>query len=546
MYPDVNLYMQHIAGTNRFQTNFSSLDNLIATDNEVRIIDAFAEKLDLEKMHFNTEHKAEGRPPFHPKIFLKLYLYGYINSIRSSRRLAAECCRNKEVCWLLEEITPNYHSIADFRKNHPQQLKFIFRALNDFLKDNDCFGKTTLAIDSTKIRAQNASKKNYNQNKIEQHLAYIDQKAAAYLEELERMDVSEDKSEAMAVNRNKVKEKLDQLKQRKINYEALQQLCAQSTDGQVSTTDTDSKAMIHRTNVVAVSYNVQAVADDKHNLVADYNNTNRNDSQALAHAAIEARKALDIPAEQNITVLNDKGYHNGSQIHRCEQNNITTLVAYREQPAVKHLNKDFLVTGFKYNTADDTYTCPAGAVLNTTGTLHPKKREDGETSYRFKKYTTTGCATCVIKHQCTKLKQRAIERSEYQDAIDRNNLRVRTQKELYKKRQQIIEHIFGTIKRPWGYTYTLLKGLQKVNGEMGLIFTAYNLKRSVSIFGKAELLKRIVNWRGPSYKGLTLFLGVLAGISRAMGLGYEKINHNYIKKHSGALSFLCIYTTYQN
>jgi transposase len=501
----VTCIMQHITGTDRHQTTFTSLDDLIAPDNRVRIIDAFVEKLDMQQMKFQTNHKSEGRPPFHPKVFLKLYLYGYMNSIRSSRKLESECIRNKEVCWLINELTPNYHSIADFRKVHSTQIKFVFRALNEFLKDNDCFGKTTVAIDGTKIRAQNATKNNFNEKKVLRHLAYLDGKMTSYLEEMNKLDQAEEQTNGIVDNKLKIKEKLQQLKERKISYENLQKKCEESIDGQVSTTDTDAKAMIHRTNVVAVSYNVQATADDKHCLVVDYNNTNKNDSQALAHAAKEAKRALDIPAEESLTVLNDKGYHNGSQIHECEQNNIITVVAYKEQAAVKHLAKEFLVSAFIYNNESDTYTCPAGQTLTTIGTLHNKKKEDGETSYRFKKYTTPACQSCPLKEQCTKLKSRAIERSEYQEAVDRNNHRVRTQRELYNKRQETIEHIFGTIKRPWGYTYTLLKGLKKVDGEMGLIFTAYNLRRSMTIFGVEELLTRLNEWKGPDYTKLKSF-----------------------------------------
>ena len=498
--------MQHITGTDRYQTTFTSLDDLIAPDNKVRVIDAFVEKLDMEQMNFVTKHKSEGRPPFHPKVFLKLYLYGYMNSLRSSRKLEAECIRNKEVCWLINELTPNYHSIADFRKVHAKQIRFVFRALNEFLKENDCFGKTTVAIDGTKMRAHNASKNNYNEKKILRHLAHLDSRMATYLEEMNKLDEAEDQTADVIDSKVKIKEKLQQIKERKINYEHLQKMCEESTDGQVSTTDPDAKAMIHRTNVVAVSYNVQVAADDKHCLIADYSNTNKNDSQALAHLAKEAKQALDIPAEQELTVLLDKGYHNGSQIHECEQNNITTVVAYKEQAAVKHLAKEFLITSFAYDAQADTYTCPARQTLTTTGTLHAKKREDGKTSYRFKKYTTTACLNCPLKQQCTKLKYRAIERSEYQDAIERNNARVRKSKELYNKRQEIIEHIFGTIKRPWGFNYTLLKGLQKVDGEMGLIFIAYNLRRSMSIFGIEDLLERLDKWKGPKYKGFKALL----------------------------------------
>ncbi len=514
--------MQHITGTDRNQTSFTTLETQIAANNPVRVIEAFAEKLDLQKMHFNTQIKAEGRRPFHPKMFLKLYLYGYLNRVRSSRKLETECRRNIELHWLLEELTPNYHSIADFRKQYSRQLKFVFKAFTAFLKDNDCFGKEVIAVDSTKVRAQNASKNNYNAKKIERHLNYIEQKASQYLQELESMDREENNIKEESIKKEKVKQKLEQLEKRKINYEHLRELSDHSIDGQVSTTDTESKAMIHRTNVVAVSYNVQTAADAKHNLVADFENTNKNDSQALAHTAQQAKEALDIKAGEPLTVLSDKGYHNGSQIHQCEQNNITTITAYREQPAVKHLEKEFLVTSFPYNHSNDTYTCPNGATMVTTGTLHFKKREDGETSYRFKKYTTPACAVCAIKQQCTKLKKRAIERSEYQDAIERNNERVRTQKELYLKRQQIIEHIFGTIKRSWGYTYTLLKGIKKVNGEMALIFTAYNMRRSMTIFGVEELLTRLNEWKGPDYTALITLLNAFLQYMQSKWLMFIK------------------------
>lgn len=487
----------------RNQISMSSIDSMIASDNEVRVIDAFVDALDLKKLGFSkTVHKSEGRPPFHCSIFLKLHLYGYMNRVRSSRRLEKECYRNIEVQWLLGELKPNYHSIADFRKVHGKQFKSVFKMFVLFLNESDLLGKTLVGIDGSKFRAVNSKKNNYNEKKIERHLAYIDNKVAEYLEQLDALDKEEEKSSEKLIRKKDIKKKLTQLKERKINYEFLQKETEKSEDGQVSTTDAESKALIINKNIVEVSYNVQTAVDDKHKLLVHYEATNKNDSKALHKAATETKEILQV---EKLTALADKGYHNGEQIAKCEEENITTVVAYREQPSVKHLEKKYLVESFQYKKEEDTYTCPQEHTMKSNGTWYKKnhkseKRKTGGTT-QVKHYKTSHCKSCPVLNQCTKNTRgrgRVIERSQYQDNVDRNNKRVKTQRELYNKRQTICEHPFGTIKRLWGYTYTLLKGIKKVDGEMGLIFTCYNLRRTISILGIEKLLEKLKTWK-PDY-----------------------------------------------
>ena len=197
-------------------------------------------------------------------------------------------------------------------------------------------------------------------------------------------------------------------------------------------------------------------------------------------------------------VLADKGYHTGAELQQCQQDNMITHVAYKEQPSVKHIANEFLAESFEYDQLTDSYTCPAGAVLTSLGTWHNKKGEANETSYRFKTYRTDACKMCPLKSQCTKLPKRIIQRSEYQDAVDINDNNIKQNPQYYKRRQAICEHPFGTIKRHWGYTHTLLKGLQKVNGEMNLIMFCYNFMRTKNILGFEKMLKAIENWK-PDY-----------------------------------------------
>jgi len=491
--------MNYITGSNRLQLEMGCLEENVEQDNPVRFIEAFVEKLDLKQLQFvYREIKEEGRPAFNPKVFLKLYLYGYLNGIRSSRKLERECKRNIELHWLMSRLVPNYHSIADFRKENPLALQNTFKLFVCFLKDIELVGGKTVAIDGTKMRAHNSKKNNYSPKKIERHLSYIEEKTKEYLNELDANDEGES-----PIKLDNIKKKIERLNQNKIKYELLGQRMEEGRSPQVSTTDEDARALLVQGQVVEVCYNMQAAVDDKHKLVVATHTINKNDRNALSAIAKEAKANLGV---ENLTAISDKGYHNGSELATCKQENITTICAQQElvNSNEKGTTPDYLVTKFIYNTENDTYTCPQGEILTTKGTWHTKKSGNGAPSYKFKKYRTPSCKECPVKHLCTGKEKggREIDRSEYANAVEENSKRYRENLELYRKRQEINEHIFGTIKRKWGYNHTNLKGLKKVNGEFALIMTVYNIRRCFTILGIDKLIDKIKNWR-PNYKGIT-------------------------------------------
>ena len=472
----------------------------MAPDNTARLIDAFVDKLELEKLGFtNTAHKSEGRPPFAPQVLLKLYLYGYLNKIRSSRRLEKEAGRNIELLWLLQYLQPNYHTIADFRKLHARPLQTMFKLFVHFLSDAGLLGKEVIGIDGSKFKAVNSKKNNYSQKKIDKYQQFIEDKTARYLQQLDNLDQQESQTEAHQIQKEKIAQGLTKLKERSIKYNILQQQLDATTDKQISTTDTDSRSILVTKAIVEVAYNIQNAVDAKNNLIVHTEATNTNDGKALHQAATQAKENLQLQNEDLLMVLADKGYHTGAELQQCYADNMITHVAYKDQPGVKHIAAEFLSENFDYNNNTDSYTCPAGQTLTSLGTWHNKKGEANETSYRFKTYRTEGCKTCPLKHQCTVLPKRIIHRSEYQDAVDRNNNNIKQNPHYYKQRQAICEHPFGTIKRHWGFTHTLVKGLEKVNGEMNLIMFCYNFMRTQNIMGFNKMLQQIQNWQ-PNYQ----------------------------------------------
>jgi transposase len=500
--------MNFIQGTSRLQIQMLCLNDFIDLNNPVRFIDALVDKIELTKIGIvqkqtEKQQKANknigGAPSFDSKALLKLYLYGYLNKIRSSRKLEQECLRNIELKWLMCETAPNYHTIADFRKNNPNALKTLFKLYIQFLCDNDLIGKNTIGLDGTKIRAVNSKKNNYNQKKIDKYQSFIEEKTNAYLKQLDELDKEENKRDDLDIKKEKITEGLEKLKVRKLKYDTLQEQLNATTDKQISTTDADSRSILITKSIVEVAYNVQNIVDDKHNLIVHTQATNTNDGKALHNAAVQAKENLNLKKEDDINLLADKGYHTGAELQKCQDENIVTYVAFKEQPSVKHIDTEFLSENFEYIKQTDSYTCPQGANLTTLGTWHNKKGEANETSYRFKTYRTDACKTCHIKSQCTKLPKRIIHRSEYQDAVDLNNNNIKQNREYYRKRQAICEHPFGTIKRQWGFSYTLVKGLKKVDGEMNLIMLCYNIKRSITIIGIDKIENALKNWT-PNYE----------------------------------------------
>ena len=482
--------MSHITGTDRTQLNLFplSIEEMVAQENPVRLIELFVNQFDFMKLGFkNAVATVQGQPPYDPSGLMKLYMYGYLNRIRSSRKLEKECERNLELIWLMKGLHPRYHTIADFRSNHPKQLKNIFHQFVCLLHGWKLIEGKLISIDGSKFRAVNARKNNFNEKKIQRQLEYIDEKINSYLTELDEQDKAEHGGRKIDVE--KIKKQIVTQQQRKKKYESLREELKQSGEEQVSTTDQDARSMPVNHNRMDVSYNVQTANDAKHSLIVHYENTNVNDKKALVSVATETKAALQ---KKTIEVLADKGYHNGEQIDTCTRSKIVTYVAAPDIPRTNDIpTPDYHGDKFIYNAEKDIYTCPAGATLITNGRWYPKKN-GSKYENKVKHYKTRACKTCPVKAVCTRNKNgRLIERSQYAEAVEANAKRIHTEKEKYALRQQISEHPFGIIKRQWGYDHVLLKGKQKVEAELGLIFTAYNLRRALTILGFPELKKRL-------------------------------------------------------
>jgi transposase len=475
--------MHHIKGEHRNQLSMFSLESSVSPDSFVRVIDAFVDTIDLKSFGFkNVDCGEEGRPPFHPSILLKLYLYGYKNGIRTSRKLEREAMLNIEAMWLLSGNIPKYHTIADFRKYYKKSFRDIFRRFVYLLKEWDLIEGKVIGVDSFKIRAQNSLKNNYNEKKIARHLAYIDEKITEYEQALDGGDKEEDKAN--------IESKINHQKSKRKEYEELNQTLLQSGEEQISLTDPDSRAVVLHRNIVNVGYNIQASVDAKNKLLVSYGTGQVNDTQALAEIATESKALLKV---EKLDVLADKGYHTGEEIKICVDNQITTYVSPKA-PSTKDIGL-YPITRFVYNRQDNTYTCPAGSILRTNGTWHNHsvngRGEEGK--YGFQRYTSKECKGCQQRNQCTKGEKngRVIDRSEFANYIEENKQRVEENPDYYRQRQQITEHIFGTVKRQRGFTHTWVKGKENVMGEVALMFIGYNLGRCASIKGIRGLIKML-------------------------------------------------------
>lgn len=484
--------MKFIKGENRNQMQFFCLEQYINQSNEVRLIDLFVGSLNLLEYGFKTEFVENGRPAYHPADLLKLFIYGYLNRIRSSRQLEKECKRNLELMWLMRGLAPDHNTIANFRKDNPKAIQKVFRATVQLAKHFDLIGGKLIAGDSTKLRAQNSKKNNFNEKKIERHITYIDAK----LEEYSGILAAEDGD---VQQKKEAQEKIEKhLKQRE-KYEQMQQHLKQSDEVQISTSDPDSRQLITRNNITEVAYNIQTTVDDKHNIPIDFKVTNKNDSKAMGNMV---RRAKTILGTNGFTALYDKGYHTGTEFDYAHKQGVEVMVAF---PDVASHAPDiaFDVEHFDYNKTLDEYTCPAKEKLTTNGRWYNKA--NGKTINRVKHYKTKACQTCPLFERCTKNKAgRLIERSEHMDLIDANKKRLQENKELYRKRQAIVEHPYGTIKRQWDFYYIMTKKtIKHATADVGMIFTAYNLRRIFNILDQ-NLLKAYL-------KGLAFYFCVLTG-----------------------------------
>ena len=473
--------MPHITGEERNQLMMISLESTIAPDSFVRAIDAFVDAIDFKSFGFaHVECKEEGRPSFHPSVLMKLYLYGYHYGIRTSRKLEREASLNLEAMWLTSCQNPKYKTIADFRKDHAKAFRQVFRSFIRLLKAWDLIEGKTVAVDSFKIRAQNSLKNNLNQARIDRQLGYIDNKISEYESQLDHCDLEEDRKELLT--------KIELQKQRKEGYLEVEQHLKTTGEEQVSLTDPDARSVVFQRNSVQVGYNVQASVDSKNKLPVEYDTGDVNDTHALAGIAIATKELLGV---ETMDVLADKGYHTGGELMECAKENITTYVSPKA-PSTKDTGL-YPVTSFVYNPEENTYTCPQGETLTTTNVWYSHSNPGNKPPLRFRRYTTIACKTCANRHKCTsqKINGRAIDRSEYAESMEQNNARVIANPNYYRQRQQLAEHPFGTLKRQRGFTFTLMRGKEKVLGEVGLVFIGYNLTRCTSILGFVELCKAL-------------------------------------------------------
>ena len=464
--------MDFIQGESRDQLFMMDLESFVAPDSWARIVDWFVDALPMNDLGFNEVHADEGRPPYKASDLLKLFMYGYKKGLRSSRKLEEACRINIEVMWLMRRLQPSARKIAYFRKDNPKAFKQAFRYFVLVLKKWDLIDGETIAIDSFKIRAQNSLKNNFNQKKIDRQIEYIDNKIAEFEDELDKNE------ERNLGEKKKLQDKIEQQQERRNEYKKIEKQLKDSGESQLSTTDPDAKAVVLHRNVVNVGYNVQAGCDSKYKLFINNDTGSVNDTHALADMAMDAKRLLGV---EKMNCITDKGYTTGAHIDTCMKNGITTYSSPKRHSSMNNGLYDMQI--FVYNNSSDTYTCPAGFVMEGGGMIYRKR------NHRVKRYTTKKCKDCKLRAACTTNKKgRIIERSIYQEALEDNEKRVQSNPEYYRQRQQITEHQFGTLKRQWGFTYTLMKGKENVLSEVNILMSCYNLSRITSILG-IEILK---------------------------------------------------------
>jgi transposase len=511
--------MKFITGKDRNQTEFFCLEQAIGQENEVRLIDLFVNSLNISDFGFKLDFIENGRPAYHPTDLLKLYIYGYLNRTRSSRALEKECSRNIEVMWLMRGLIPDHNTIANFRKDNPKAIQKVFRATVQLAKHFELIGGKLIAGDSTKLRAQNSKKNNFNPGKLERHIAYIDARLEEYNQTLAAQDFDKTDEQKQAIIK-----KVQKHQAQKQKYEQMQQQIINTDVTQISTSDPDSRQLITRNNITEVAYNVQTTVDEKHNLLIDYKITNENDSKAMGAMV---RRAKTILKTNEFIGLYDKGYHTGTEFSYANQQGVEVMVAI---PAVASHAPDiaFDIEHFQYNKEKDQYTCPAGESLITNGNWYNKKQ--GKTINKVKHYKTKACLTCSFFERCTKNKEgRLIERSEHADLIDDNKVRINQNPELYRKRQAIVEHPYGIIKRQWDFYYIMTKKtIHHANADVGLIFTAFNLRRIINIIDQ-KMLKEYLKAFALFFALLTTFFKRFSSILSQLKFNIKISINNYLK-----------------
>lgn len=459
------------------------IEDYVSEDNSVRVIEAFVKGLDIVKLGFTKSELAEvGRKPYNPADMLKLYIWGNLNRVRSSRRLETESQRNLEVMWLLKKLTPDDKTISNFRMENAGKLKGVLVQFNAICERLELFGKESVAIDGSKFAAVNSKKRNFSQEKLEKRIKEIEKQVDKYLKELEINDKADEALPKETAET--IRQKIEWLKERLDQYGGLRDELKESGEKQISLTDADSR-FIFKNGSGDVSFNVQAAVDSKHNMIVTSEVTNDvNDSKQLAPMAQAAKEALGV---DELEVLADKGYCFPEQIATCEENGFTTFVPLVNTAAM-HKGEvptpEYEVDKFTYNHTNDTYTCPQGETLIRIGG-------------KEKRYKTSACSSCAARSSCTNSKEgRIITRSEHAEAMERLKERVEENPDKTKIRGQIVEPVFGIIKHSMEFLGFKLRGLEKTDGEFSLVALAYNMKRAVNLLSVLALVQALNSGSG--------------------------------------------------
>jgi transposase len=459
----------------------ASLDEYVPQDHICRVINAFTGQLDMSALGYRyAQCKATGCSPYDPRTMLNLYLYGYTHQVRSSRRLRDEARRNVEVMWLLDGLTPDDKTICNFRKDNVKALRGTFSEFVRMCRNFGLYGEEVVAVDGTKFRANNSLKNHWNKTVIENELGRIEQKINDYLTAIEQADKEEvTRKEPTA---QELHTALERLRERKTEYEARKERVEK--EGEVSTVDPDARIMRQAGDgrKLDVGYNVQTVVDGKYHMIVDgefaFEVTNCSSDGGTLHRMTE--RAKEILEVEELTGLADKGYYSSEDIAACEANGVTCLVA-KPAPGGPKKKAGFRHEDFMYDKAKDVYICPCKSEL---GYKRNKKQENRE----YRVYANTqACSTCEKKNDCTTSSYREILRLACQDTMDIVDERTRKNKEQYRTRQEIVEHIFGTVKAVWGYKQFLCRSKPKVTAETALAYLAYNIRRTANIFKEARV-----------------------------------------------------------
>jgi transposase len=473
-----------VTGADRAQSTLlpECLDDFIDDSNAVRVIDAFVDALDLAELGFEgVEPAATGRPAYHPSVLLKLYIYGYLNRVQSSRRLEREAGRNVEVMWLLGRLIPDHKTIADFRKDNGPALRKVCGRFVELCRELGLLTTASVAIDGSKFKAVNNRDKNFTRAKVERRRAQLEESVARYLSQLDTADRQEP-TEALAMKAARLKEKLAKLKEEMGKLAAYEKQMLASPDQQVSLTDPDSRSMATSgRGSGVVGYNVQVAVETEHHLIVTHEVTNSGSDRAqLANVAKQAKAVLQT---ETLEAVADRGYFNSPEILACHEAGITVTLP---KPMTSGAKSDgrFGKQDFSYIAKEDVYRCPAGERL----TYRYTNEEDGKV---LRRYWTTVCSACPLKSQCTTGPERRITRWEHEHLLDAVQQRLDANPQAMRQRRETVEHPFGTMKARMGATHFLTKTLPKVAAEMALSVLAYNLTRVMNIVGTKPLIAAI-------------------------------------------------------